>query len=158
MFELGRDEIGSTKESVALIASDIVDLFRELGLPEPAPVPLLATEYQIAQKLHACTTPSGRNGNERAHDLVDLQLLVEFESPNLVKLNDVGRRLFNARCVGIWPPKVVHWAGWDAIYDKAAEGLDVLGTVNDAIDWANKLLEEMTVECQTKDGGQQESG
>ena len=142
-FELGRDEIGSTEESVAVIASDIVDLFRELGLPEPRPVPLLATEYQIAQKLHACTTPDGRERNERAHDLVDLQLLVEFDPPNFIKLDNVGGRLFSARRVGAWPPKVVYWDGWDTIYASAAEGLDVLETVHGAIEWANNFIEEM---------------
>lgn len=142
-FELGRDEIGSTEESVTVIAGDILNLFRELGLPEPSPVPLLATEYQIAQKLHACTTPGRRGGNERAHDLVDLQLLVEVDPPNFAKLNDVGRRLFSARRVGTWPPMVVYWEGWDTIYDSAAEGLDVLGTVQGAIEWANNLIARM---------------
>lgn len=151
LFELSRDEIGSTEESAVVIASDIVELFRELGLPEPSPVAVLATEYQIAQKLHACTTPNGREGNERAHDLVDLQLLVEFEPPNLVKLNNVGGRLFNARRVGIWPPKVVYWDGWDAIYNRAAEGLDVQATVQGAIEWANNLLDEMVAANKSRD-------
>lgn len=155
-FELGRDEIGSTEESVDVIASDIVDLFRELGLSEPSPVPLLATEYQIAQKLHACTTPNRRERNERAHDLVDLQLLVEFDPPNFVKLDNVGGRLFNARRVGAWPPKVVYWDGWETIYDSAAEGLDVLETVQSAIEWTNNLIEEMLAVSRPRDAEQKD--
>lgn len=89
-FELGHDEIGSTETSVVVVAKDILDLFEYLGLSTPNPVPLLATEHQIAQKLHACTNPDRKGGNERAHDLVDLQLLVESDPPDLVKLNEIG--------------------------------------------------------------------
>ncbi len=149
-FELGRDEIGSTETAQASIADDIIELFQELGLPKPAAVPVLATEHQIAQKLHACTNPNGRGANERAHDLVDLQLLVEFNPPDLAKLDNVGARLFAARRVGTWPPKVIYWDGWDSIYDSAAEGLGVEETVSGAIDWANNLLEEMVAESQQK--------
>lgn len=150
-FELGHDEIGSTETSVVVVAKDILDLFEYLGLSTPNPVPLLATEHQIAQKLHACTNPDGKGGNERAHDLVDLQLLVESDPPDLVKLNEIGTRLFAARRVGTWPPRVVNWTGWDSIYDSAADGLAVLPTVEDAVSWANSLLAEMVVANQLAD-------
>ena len=150
-FELGHDEIGSTATSVIVVAKDILGLFEELGLPTPNPVPVLATEHQIAQKLHACTNPDKRGGNERAHDLVDLQLLVESDPPNLVKLNEAGARLFAARRVGTWPPKVVNWSGWKSIYEEAAVGLEVLPTVEDAIGWANSLLDEMVVAIRQAD-------
>jgi len=140
VFELGRDEVGSTETVVVAIAPDITDLFEELGLPRPGAIPLLATEHQIAQKLHACTTPDGTGGNDRAHDLVDLQLLVESDPPDLEKLNDVGRRLFAARRVGEWPPVVQAWPGWEALYETAAEDLAVLPNVAEAVDWANGLV------------------
>jgi hypothetical protein len=74
-FELGHDEINSTEIHDLCIAPDIVDLFATFGLDEPQPIPLLTVEHQIAQKLHACTTLDGRTGkNDRAHDLVDLQI------------------------------------------------------------------------------------
>lgn len=80
-FELGHDEIGNTKEHELRIALDIVTLFESIGLPEPQPIPLLTVEHQIAQKLHACTSTHPRTGdNDRAHDLVDLQIL-EHEEP-----------------------------------------------------------------------------
>lgn len=139
-FELGRDEIGSTAISVVVVAQDILDLFGELELPKPEPVLVLATEHQIAQKLHACTSQNKKGGNERAHDLVDLQLLVESDPPDLVKLNEVGTRLFAARRISTWPPQVVYWPGWDDLYKDAANGLGVLPTVEEAIDWANVLV------------------
>ena len=41
-----------------------------LGLSALKPVPLIALEQQIAQKIYAATQP----GSQRAHDLVDLQV------------------------------------------------------------------------------------
>lgn len=71
-LELGHDEIGDTRDAVPFLAADLLELFANLGLPQPAAVPVLAVHHQIAQKLHACTEA----GSDRAHDLVDLQLLV----------------------------------------------------------------------------------
>jgi hypothetical protein len=66
-FELGHDEIGSTERRELHIAPDIVDLFATLGLDEPDPIPLLAVDHQIAQKLHACTAVNPAGGrNDRA--------------------------------------------------------------------------------------------
>ena len=45
---------------------------KELGFPEPGPVPCMRLEHQIAQKLHAASSP----GSNRAHDLIDLQIAV----------------------------------------------------------------------------------
>lgn len=143
-FELGRDEIGSTETAMVTVAADILALFDELGLPRPDPVPVLATEHQIAQKLHACTTPNVEGTNDRAHDLVDLQLLVDDDPPDPAKLNEVGRRLFAARRVGSWPPVVVAWPGWEALYAEAADGLGVLPSVTEAVDWANGLIASAT--------------
>lgn len=75
-FELGHDEIGSTQRHELRIADDIVELFDTIGLDTPDPIPVLALDHQIAQKLHACTAINTKTGgNERAHDLVDLQIL-----------------------------------------------------------------------------------
>jgi hypothetical protein len=58
------------------IADDILAIFAKIGLDEPAPVPLMLVEHQLAQKLHACTWVNPKtNRNDRAHDLVDLQIL-----------------------------------------------------------------------------------
>ena len=140
-FELGHDEIGSTKTSELRIAHDIVDMFDILGLDTPAPVPLLPLAHQIAQKLHACTTVNPKTGrNERAHDLVDLQLLEQEEDIDLAELATVAARLFNARRTHLWPPTVVAHDGWDTIYATAAEGLDVLDNVTAAVAWANDFI------------------
>jgi len=142
-FELGRDEVGSTLVAEPRMAEDIVTLFAALGLPAPAPVPLMPVPHQVAQKLHACTAVgTGAGENERAHDLVDLQLL-EQEGIDLVETAGVARHLFASRHVQGWPPTVVAYSQWDTIYAEAADGLDVIPDVGRAVAWANSLIERL---------------
>lgn len=140
-FELGHDEIGSTKSYELRIADDIVEMFDMLGLDTPGPVPVLSVHHQIAQKLHACTAVSPKTGrNERAHDLVDLQILDQEETFDMAEVAAVAERLFAARHSHAWPPTVVAYSGWDTIYAEAAEGLEVLDNAADAIAWANDFI------------------
>ena len=112
-----------------------------IGLDDPAPIPLLALDHQIAQKLHACTSVhAATGGNERAHDLVDLQVLAEEEDIDYAAVNSTGRRLFAARGTQSWPPTVVAFDGWDMIYAEAADGLGVIDNVDDAVVWTNDFI------------------
>ena len=115
-FELGRDEAGSTDAAVYRLADDILEIFSVLGLPEPEPLPLVTAEHQAAQKLHACTYVNPKtNRNDRAHDLVDLQLLAEDEPIDPAELNSVAERLFAGRRQQQWPPTVVSYDGWQLL-------------------------------------------
>ena len=140
-FELGHDEVGSTENQDSRLADDILEMFATIGLEEPEPIPLMTVEHQVAQKLHACTYVNSKtNRNDRAHDLVDLQILEQEETIDLAELRDIGSRLFAARRAHDWPPVVVEYDDWDTIYAEAAEGLDVLPTVTEAVSWANDLI------------------
>lgn len=144
-FELGRDEIGSTEEIETVIAEDILELFALVGLPEPRPLAVLNREHQIAQKLHACTATDPRTGrNERAHDLVDLQILDQEEQIDMAAVDAIGRRLFAARRTHDWPPVVRSHRGWDSLYVEAADGLAVLEDVEAAVAWANDFIRRAT--------------
>lgn len=140
-FELGRDEVGSTDEVETVLAQDILELFSILGLPDPQPLPVLALEHQVVQKLHACTAVNPKTGrNERAHDLVDLQILYQEETIDMAAVEEIGRRLFAARRSHAWPPTVVAYDGWDTLYIEAADGLDVFADVTAAVQWANEFI------------------
>jgi hypothetical protein len=80
------------------------------------------------------------NRNDRAHDLVDLQILEQEGAIDYAALREIGTRLFAARRAHEWPPTVREYDGWDTIYAEAAEGLDVLPAVADAVAWANDLI------------------
>lgn len=140
-FELGHDEIGSTQRPEWRIAADVVELFELLGLERPDPIPVLAIEHQIAQKLHACTAVNVKTGgNARAHDLVDLQILTQEETIDHAAVGTTAQRLFAVRRSHAWPPTVVAFDGWATIYTEAADGLDVITDVADAIAWANDFI------------------
>ena len=72
-LEVGHDEIGDTDDPDYSISPEIVAILEKLGFPTPKPMPLMQIHHQIAQKLHGLSD----EGSERAHDLVDLQLMVE---------------------------------------------------------------------------------
>jgi hypothetical protein len=139
-FELGHDEIGSTANPDVVMSDQIRTLFARLGLPDPQPVPVLPVPHQVAQKLHACTGVARDGTNERAHDLVDLQLLEQEPGIDRAETAPVARRLFAARQSHAWPPTVQAHPGWDELYAEAADGLGVLPAVDDAVDWANDLV------------------
>ena len=143
-FELGHDEIGSTSKQDLRLADDLLMLFETLGLETPSPIPVLAIEHQVAQKLHACTSVGIDTGtNLRAHDLVDLQLLDQDEGIDPEAVGPVAIRLFAARKSHSWPPTVVAYPGWESIYGRAAKDLDVIPEVSDAVDWTNSLISKM---------------
>ncbi|MGV8083716.1 MAG: nucleotidyl transferase AbiEii/AbiGii toxin family protein [Coriobacteriia bacterium] len=138
-LELGHDEIGDTDNPGYSISPDIVAVFEQLDLPAPKPVALMPIPHQIAQKLHAV---SGEN-SERAHDLIDLQLILKNEDVDYPKTKEACRRLFNSRKLQEWPPVVVQGEGWDALYEGKLEDLDVLQSVNEAVGWVNALIEDI---------------
>lgn len=140
-FELGRDEVGSTANRELRLSSDLSEIFGELALPAPAPIPVLAAEHQIVQKLHACTYVDPRTGgNDRAHDLVDLQILTAEEDIDWAAVGELGTRLFAARHAQAWPPTVTAHASWPTIYAEAADGLDVLTDIDAAVAWCNERI------------------
>lgn len=138
-LELVHDEIRAVANPRHAMSPNIVMLFTGLGLPAPEPVAILASEYQFAQKLHACSTPNSQGLNDRAHDLVDLQLLEEIDPPDLRQLDEVGRRIFAYRGTTLWPPTVRTWPRWDDLYAAAAEGLGVR-QLEEAVQWANAFV------------------
>ncbi|MCB9429439.1 MAG: nucleotidyl transferase AbiEii/AbiGii toxin family protein [Actinobacteria bacterium] len=109
------------------------DALMLVGLPTSDPVPCMTLPWQIAQKMHACTDPVGEpRTNDRAHDLVDLQLLEALmgEEP-LGEARSACAAVFAARGKHDWPATVVAYPHWGPIYARALEGLDELGLAPD---------------------------
>lgn len=93
-------------------------------------------EYQVAQKLHGASAPSSK----RAHDLIDLQLIVANADLDLRLVRDVCLRLFQYRQGQSWPPSIAVQDGWRATYDDQKLDLPVLPTVEEAVSWTNELV------------------
>jgi hypothetical protein len=140
-LEIGHDEIGSADAVEMIPPAQAMELFSALGLPDPGPVPVMRAEYQVAQKLHACTTLLEDGTNDRARDLVDLQLLAD--EIDLVVTRAIAVRVFRYRKDGPWPPVIVIRDGWSELYGEAARGLSVLESVEEAVQWANGLVQRI---------------
>lgn len=96
----------------------------------------MRSDHQVAQKLHAV---SGER-SERARDLVDLQLLDKGEDLNVGSVVATCGRLFDYRRQQAWPPTIQVGTGWDTLYAEAADRLDVLPTVEEAVEWVNEFV------------------
>lgn len=135
-FELGHNEIGDADEPDHQLSASVVTLLTEVGLEVPMPVPVMRSDHQVAQKLHAMTA----DRSERAHDLVNRQLLDSGVDLDLRQVHETCIRLFAYRRQQAWPPTVLAGSRWDSLYTEAAEGLKVLPTVEESVDWANALI------------------
>jgi len=136
-LEVGHNEIGDADafDSVEM-PQVLVDLFAFLALPCPSPIRAMRLEYQVAQKLHGAT----EHDSKRAHDLIDLQLILAQNEIDMVKTASVCRELFRYRRKQPWPSSVVKNENWDASYLDQKGDLNVLDTVDEAIAWANELI------------------
>ena len=135
-LEVGYDEIGDAQVAEEFIADDILDVFKNLCLDEPKPIPLMPLTHQVVQKLHGVSEPN----SSRAHDLVDLQLIFAHDAVDLKEVSRIAKRLFANRRRQPWPTLIKKGESWDSLYSDAAAGLDVMGNVDEAIVWANDLI------------------
>ena len=135
-FEVGHDEIGDTVNPDYAVSDDIIKVFRDLGFPDPNPIALMPIHHQVAQKLHGLSEA----GSERAHDLIDLQLMIRNEPIDYGLVKATCTRLFTSRKKQAWPPTIAISEGWDSIYAAQAGGLDVLEDVSQAVTWCNNLI------------------
>lgn len=107
------------------LTSDALGL---VGVPATIAVPCMTLPWQIAQKLHAATAVlEDPKVNDRAHDLVDLQLLEGLlPDSDLLLTRSACVTVFEARAQHPWPPTVTALSHWPPIYAGALEGLDHL--------------------------------
>ena len=139
-LEIAPEEGAAAAEHDTTTATDLADL----GFLTDTPTQQLMTvRYQVAQKLHACTTPRNDGKlNNRAHDLVDLALLEEAVREALPEVREACIEIFFVRDSTPWPPTLRPETGWDILYLRAAEGLEgiVPSTLDNAVDSVTALI------------------
>lgn len=139
-IEIGHNEIGDADDSEECLPEELKAAFESLSFPPPRPLPMMNLSYQIAQKLHAVS----EEGSERAHDLIDIQLICHRSKLDLTDVRSKCERLFSYRRKQTWPPKVVKGDGWSSVYDAALATVQdkgsILSTVDEAVTWVNGLI------------------
>lgn len=135
-LEAAVEEAGGLQAADTMESSDGAEIFAAVGLPDPGPVAVLTLPVQVAQKLHACTAPDTDDWlNDRAHDLVDLQLIeLDLDASDLPEVRAACERLFRSRTGHGWPPTVAAREGWSVRYDE--ERMDVEADVGRTLDEA----------------------
>lgn len=143
-LEVAVEEAGGLSGVEEVSSGDGEAIFTAVGLPAPDPVPVLALHHQLAQKLHACTAPDTDGWtNDRAHDLVDLQLIrFDLADERLSEVREACERLFRSRQGHEWPPTVTPRDGWEDRYARELEGVeaDVHDDLDSAVQWSNELI------------------
>lgn len=137
--EVSHSEAGSTDGCDEIDPpEEIISVFEALGFPRPKNIPLMMLEHQVAQKLHGASGQSDKN--RRAHDLIDLQLIVANAKLDYKYIKSICENLFRFRRRQTWPTKIVSHPDWNTIYTSQKLDLPVLPTVDEAIIWANDLI------------------
>lgn len=136
-IEVSMVEAGNAERFDA-VSSDALAL---VGVPGAVAVPCMTLPWQIAQKLHACTaTLAPPKTNDRAHDLVDLQLLeMLVANADLEQIRLACVAVFGGRAEQSWPPAIRALAHWPVIYDRAREGLDHIDLAETAVKAADRV-------------------
>lgn len=129
-------------ESFDTVSSDALAL---VGVPVEVTVRCMTVPWQIAQKLHARTAAlAPPRTNDRAHELVDLQLLEVLPADaDLADTRVACVAVFEARAEQLWPPTIHAQPHWPAIYGRAMEGLDhidLAGTVAGAAERVQRFV------------------
>lgn len=140
--EVSDPEIDAYAHRRKEIDGELVQFGAYFGFGDLQPVELVDLEYQMAQKLHAVTDPA----YERAHDLVDLQLLWSA-GPVLLVLEGLCVRTFDWRRQQAWPPLPLRpMDGWELAYaDARAEtevggATPVLPDITAAREWLTQVI------------------
>ena len=128
-IEIGHNEIGDADEFEEILPEDLAAVFETLSFPRPEPIHVMRLSHQIAQKIHAVSEA----GSERAHDLIDLQLIVAHSELDMKEVRSKCHRLFDYRRMQSWPPTIIKGVGWDELYLNAKSDLPVLPTAEEAV-------------------------
>ncbi|HVV74612.1 MAG TPA: nucleotidyl transferase AbiEii/AbiGii toxin family protein [Mycobacteriales bacterium] len=117
--EVSVAEAGSGAEADSVMPAPVAHLGVEgLGLEPNTAVRCLSLRYQIAQKLHACTERFDAGRNDRARDLVDLQLLGMLVD-DWPRVREACVEIFDTRSSMPWPPDLQPEPHWDPLYGQA---------------------------------------
>jgi hypothetical protein len=65
---------------------------------------------------------------------------VNNETIDYPEIKETCQRLFAYRRLQKWPSIVSKSTAWDVLYDTQKEGLDVLESVDEAVDWVNHFI------------------
>ncbi|MCP4680024.1 MAG: nucleotidyl transferase AbiEii/AbiGii toxin family protein [Deltaproteobacteria bacterium] len=129
---------------------------KHFGLAAPSTTAGIVLDYQVAQKLHACTDPhTSDHPNDRVRDVIDLHLLKSafYSQKHLTPLSDACRDVFAAREAEAkqteevpprsWPPTVIAHPHWHTDFTAYAKDVGLEMTLREGVDDLNTWIKEI---------------
>ncbi|MDA8207651.1 MAG: nucleotidyl transferase AbiEii/AbiGii toxin family protein [Actinomycetota bacterium] len=171
MFEVGGAKTPGTPTELVVPHQDLIALFAKLQLPAPDAMKLITAERQIAEKLQAALSavdlderikkrreegkPEDGNPRHRAHDLVDIRLLVDWYSrPEVLASRPLDLASIGTELVGLLKAEsysgkllIVGEERWKKEYKDRANGLGVPQQLDEALEWSNYFLDGCLTAC-----------
>ncbi len=136
VIEATTDEFDSSNSSERLSGEILSEPFQRLGLEVPSTVPVMQTELQIAQKIHACLTPM----SVRGHDLYDIYKMLEVSNVDITELARLVRQTFDSRWRHVWNTSFSPSEELKAQYLRETHGIDGTPNFEDALQTFSALL------------------
>lgn len=151
-LEVSADEGGAGAE-VDRFAAPSLACF---GLTSPKTTAGLVMDYQVAQKIHACTEPhTASRPNDRVRDVVDLYLLKTafYENEHPASLAHACRDLFAVREKDVgrsprtpsrtWPPPVIPHPHWQKDFETYAAEIGLNIRFSEPVEQLNGWITEI---------------
>ena len=178
MFEVGGAKTPGTPTELVVPHGELIALFAKLQLRAPEVIKLITAERQIAEKLQAALSaadmderikkrreggkPDDGDPRHRAHDLVDIRLLVDwYNRPEVLASRPLDLASIGTELRGLLaqesysgPLQIVGEERWELGYEDKAENLAVPQDLGSALGWANKFLDAcLTAPTSSPTGG-----
>ncbi len=171
MFEVGGAKTPGTPTELVVPHQELIALFANLRLPAPEVIKLITAERQIAEKLQAALSaadmdkllakrreegkPEDGDPRHRAHDLVDIRLLVDwYNRPEVLASRPLDLASIGAELVGLLKAEsysgkllIVGEERWKKEYKDRANGLGVPQQLGEALEWCNYFLDGCLTAC-----------
>ena len=129
---------------------------KHFGLTGPKTAAGIVVDYQVAQKLHACTDPhTSEHPNDRVRDVIDLHLLKSafYDQQELESLAHACRDLFAAREEDAirtgevpprsWPPTIIAYPHWQVDHAVYANAVGLKMTLHEEVEMLNFWIEKI---------------
>lgn len=107
-------DLGPSEESPVELVAPAIRGVAELGIPVPSPIRCISLDAQIAQKLHACTSPRLLATENRARDILDIIFLDMLGQIDPTSVRNACVRIFEQRAEHPWPPPPEVPPAWKA--------------------------------------------
>jgi hypothetical protein len=121
-FQTIQIDLGPADESTVDLVTPTIRGVAELGIPVTSPVRCITLDVQVAQKLHACTSPHVLQTENRARDILDVVFLDTLGQLNPKSVKLACLRVFEERAEHAWPPPIEVPPAWRVELASLARG------------------------------------